>query len=90
MKLENIKRAITIEGYKFMPKAINGCHLVYIGTAEECEAYAEKLDRENNTDCAFVGCLGDYEVKNTGLVFRRPWSTVKALENGHKPLQGRL
>ena len=81
MKLENIKRSITIEGYKFMPKAINGCHLVYIGTAEECEAYAEKLDRENNTDCAFVGCLGDYEIKNTGLVFHGPWLTIKALKN---------
>ena len=83
MELKNIKRSIIIEGYKFMPKAINGCHLVYIGTAEECEAYAEKLDKENNTDCAFVGCLGDYEIKNTGLVFRGPWSTIKALENVH-------
>ena len=44
---------------------------------------AEKLDRENNTDCAFVGCLGDYEMNNTALVFRGPWSTIKALENLH-------
>ena len=83
MELKNIKRSITIEGYKFTPKAIKSCRIVYIGTAEECDAYAEKLDSENNTDCAFVGCLGDYEIKNTGLVFRGPWSTIKALENVH-------
>lgn len=81
MELKNIKRSITIEGYNYMPKAINGCHIVYIGTFDECEAYAEKLDRENNTDCAYVGCLGDFEVKNTGLVCRGAWSTIKALKD---------
>ena len=77
MKLENIKRAITIEGYKITPKAIKNCHLVYIGTAEECDAYAEKLD----TNCTFVGCLGDFNIIASGLVFRGPWATIKALEN---------
>lgn len=79
MELKNVKRSITIEGYKLMPKTIKNCHLVYIGTAEECEAYAEKLDK----DFAFVGCLGDFDVKSTGLVFRGPWATIKALENVH-------
>lgn len=81
MKLGNVKRSVTIGGYKFTPKAIKRCRIVFIGTAEECDAYAERLDRENNTDCAFVSCLGDYEVKDTGLVFRGPWSTIKALKN---------
>ena len=81
MKLENIKRSITIKGYKFMPKAIKKCGIVYIGTAAECEAYAEKLDRDNNTDLAFVGCLGDFNIRENGFSFRGAWCTIPALKD---------
>lgn len=81
MKLENIRRSITIEGYKFTPKAIKRCRIVFIGTAEECDAYAERLDAENGTDSAFVGCLGDYNIREDGLSFRGAWHTIPALKN---------
>lgn len=81
MELKNIKRAITIASYKLMPKAIKNCHIVYIGTAEECEAYAEKLDNENNTDCAYVCCLGDYNIRENGLSFRGAGCTIPALKD---------
>ena len=81
MELKNIKRSITIEGYKFTPKAIKRCGIVYIGTAEECDAYAEEIDNKNNTDCAFVGCLGSFNIREDGMSFRGAWCTIPALRD---------
>lgn len=81
MELKNIKRSIIIEGYKLTPKAIRNWHLVYVGTAEECDAYAEKLNNENGTDCAFVSCLGDFDIKNDGFSRRGAYQRIDALKN---------
>ena len=52
-------------GRKYTPSILKKLNIVFIGTGAECEAYAEKLDKENNTDRAFVGSFGDWEYHNT-------------------------
>lgn len=58
-------------GRKYTTSILKKLEIVFIGTMKECEAYAEKLDKENGTDIAYVGSFGDWEYHNTrrGICF---------------------
>lgn len=80
MELKNVRRSIIINGYKFTPKTIKACNLVYIGSAKECEAYAEKIDNDDNTDSVFIGCLSNYDMSEKGMKFRGAGNINKKLQ----------
>ena len=81
MKLENVKRSIIIKSYKLTAKMIKNYHIVFIGTMEQCETFANSLDNDNTSDDIVISCLGDYQIKKDSLIFRGNCPSIKALSN---------
>lgn len=47
---------------KYTSATMKKLHIVFIGALDECLAYAEKIDKDNNTDIAYVGSFGEYKL----------------------------